>query len=189
MGEIILRDSGSIVLPDTLAIQAQDGRERAVPLVAFPSAAQIQAWESRWLEYGRGVVHRWRWNAKLRSLPETRSGLFLAVAEGDVCHGMIILSWPYPSKKKPDRNLVYVEYVEVGPQNRPTAKDERDLEGVGTQLLNLAFGPLTKALGLDGIGLHSLKSAEKFYLKFGMEDFGKENGLTYFERHNRGAPS
>jgi hypothetical protein len=185
LGEVVLRDSRTIVLPDTLDIMASDG-ERAIPLIAFPSAAEIQRWESRWSEFGRGLVHRWRWNNKLKSLPDERSGVFLAVAEGDNCHGMIILSWPFPSRRKEGTGVVYVEYLEVAPQNRPDAGDRRELRGVGTTLLQLALGPINKRLGLGGIGLHSLKSAEEFYQEFGMAPYGKDNGLTYFELYRRG---
>jgi hypothetical protein len=185
LGEVVLRDSRTIVLPDTLNIMASD-TERPIPLIAFPTATEIQRWESKWSEFGRGLVHRWRWNSKLRRLPNEREGLFLALAEGDNCHGMIILSWPFPSRRKDGASVVYVEYLEVGPQNRSDAGDRRELRGVGTTLLDLALGPINKRLGLGGIGLHSLKSAEEFYREFGMASYGKDNGLTYFELHRRG---
>ena len=81
--------------------------------------------------------------------------------------------------------LVYLDYLETAPWNRPDLGHAPRLRGVGTALLSAAAA-LSQEEGFKGrIGLHSLPQADDFYrVKCGMVDLGPDNacqGLRYFE--------
>lgn len=81
--------------------------------------------------------------------------------------------------------LVYVDYVEVAPWNRPDLGQAVRYRGVGSALLTAAVA-LSQEEGFHGrIGLHSLPQADAFYRdRCGMTDLGPDasyQNLRYFE--------
>lgn len=83
------------------------------------------------------------------------------------------------------RPLVYVEYLEVAPWNRPDLGQPIRFKGVGTALMVAAVA-LSEYEGFKGrIGLHSLPQSEDFYrINCKMIDLGLDANyqyLRYFE--------
>ena len=83
------------------------------------------------------------------------------------------------------RHLVYVDFVENAPWNRPELRNPPLYRGVGTILIRAAI-ELSKSEEFKGrIGLHSLPQANAFYANtIGMTDLGQDRdyqGLRYFE--------
>ncbi|MGE5562439.1 MAG: GNAT family N-acetyltransferase [Bacillota bacterium] len=81
--------------------------------------------------------------------------------------------------------LVYVDYLETAPWNRPDLGTAPRLRGVGTALLSAAVA-LSEDQGFKGrVALHSLPQADDFYRdRCGMIDLGPDTacqGLRYFE--------
>jgi hypothetical protein len=81
--------------------------------------------------------------------------------------------------------LVYLDYLEVAPWNRPELGFTPRLRGVGTALVTAAVA-LSEEEGFKGrIGLHSLPQADDFYRRrCGMTDLGPDaayQNLRYFE--------
>jgi len=93
----------------------------------------------------------------------------------------------------PDRNLVYIPWLEVAPWNWDIPPDEpeqgsvqkRKFRGIGMQLLECAV-LWSKQLEFKGrVGLHALPQSEAFYrANCGMTDLGPDakcQSLRYFE--------
>ncbi len=82
------------------------------------------------------------------------------------------------------RPLVYLDYLEVAPWNRPELGITPRLRGTGSALVTAAIA-LSDEEGFKGrIGLHSLPQADSFYRKIGMTDLGHDpayQNLRYFE--------
>ncbi|HEV2160451.1 GNAT family N-acetyltransferase [Bradyrhizobium sp.] len=80
--------------------------------------------------------------------------------------------------------LVYLDYLEVAPWNRPELGAAPRLRGVGSALITAAIA-LSEDEGFKGrMGLHSLPQADDFYRKIGMTDLGQDaayQNLRYFE--------
>lgn len=81
--------------------------------------------------------------------------------------------------------LVYIDYLEVAPWNRPDLGQAVRYRGVGSALLTAAIA-LSREEGFHGrIGLHSLPQANGFYRdRCGMTDLGPDasyQNLRYFE--------
>jgi hypothetical protein len=84
--------------------------------------------------------------------------------------------------------LVYVNFVEVAPWNRPGTPG-RLFNGLGPILLRMACD-LSIQRGYEGrVGLHSVASAEAFYRKIGFQSFDcpSEYNELYFELDAGGA--
>lgn len=79
---------------------------------------------------------------------------------------------------------VYVEYLSVAPDNRPSVRSPRKILGCGSALLGAAFR-VSRRRGWEGrVGLHSLPGALGFYKGHGFVDRGPdpgEQGLNYME--------
>ncbi|KRQ90957.1 MULTISPECIES: GNAT family N-acetyltransferase [Bradyrhizobium] len=80
--------------------------------------------------------------------------------------------------------LVYVDYLEAAPWNRPELGAAPRLRGVGSALITAAIA-LSEDEGFKGrLGLHSLPQADDYYRKIGMTDLGQDvayQNLRYFE--------
>jgi hypothetical protein len=81
--------------------------------------------------------------------------------------------------------IVYIDYLEAAPWNRPELGGSARLRGVGTALITAAVF-LSLEEGFKGrIGLHSLPQADTFYRdRCGMTDLGPDpdcQNLRYFE--------
>lgn len=79
---------------------------------------------------------------------------------------------------------VHVEYLAVGPQNRPGIQQPRKVMGCGAAMVRFAI-LLSGRAGWHGrVGLHSLPGALGFYKKQGFRDLGAdpaEEGFHYME--------
>lgn len=84
--------------------------------------------------------------------------------------------------------LVYVNFLEVAPWNRPSAP-ARQFSGLGPILLRIACD-LSVQRGYEGrVGLHSVAAAETFYRRMGFRSFDcpSEYNELYFELDASGA--
>jgi len=149
-------------------------RQRGVPMAQWP-----QSWHWDWRKKQAGVAGLLAYRG------------FSVIAHG-VTQGLAQLDLTRASRD-PDRigkPLVYVDYLEVAPWNRPDFTDVPRLKGVGTALLT-AVVALSEHEGFKGrIGLHSLPQADVFYARSGFCDYGpdeKYQGLRYFELTEEGA--
>ena len=83
------------------------------------------------------------------------------------------------------KNLVYIDYVENAPWNRPELGTPPRFKGIGSILVGAAIR-LSHAEEFKGrLGLHSLPQADDFYARTcGMTDLGPDSdkqNLRYFE--------
>ncbi len=126
----------------------------------------------------------WSWNDKFLKLSTPNYERFALECEL-ITQGFIILELDsYRSRLDPPKNLVYVDYLTVAPWNSRSLEAVVMYKGVGSILLKFAI-ERSFDLGYQGrLGLHSLPSAEKFYQKLKMIDFGydlNKEKLKYFE--------
>jgi hypothetical protein len=165
---------------------------------------QLADWDTHWqpalsdvlIELAKRGVHpakwpqswHWDWPTKMAQV----KGLlafpgFSVVAQG-MTQGLMRLDLNQSARatvhaRKP---LVYVDYLEVAPWNRPDLGQTPRLRGVGTALLTGAIA-LSEQEGFAGrVGLHSLPQADSFYRdRCAMTDLGPDlsytNHLRYFE--------
>lgn len=168
-----------------------EGDSRVISINIQPPPADVQRWMQTWRSEpgARGQSEDWDWNQKLSTYSDIRDWQFVALTEGDKCHGMMIITWPQPARLETGRELVYVEYLEIAPANRSDSVAKRDLRGAGAALLEYA-ARASAALGFEGrIGLHSLSGAEGFYKRQRMHEFApgiEDDELTYFELPSSG---
>lgn len=165
--------------------------------------AQIDDWVGKWLPAVVAMMQElvtnqvppsqwpqslhWNWvqkTAKVQGLLAFRG--FSIVAQG-VTQGLaqVNLTKSAQESSQAGKPLVYVEYLEVAPWNRPELGATPRLRGVGGALITAAIA-LSNEEGFRGrIGLHSLPQADAFYRRrCGMTDLGTDPGyqnLRYFE--------
>ncbi|GEC56286.1 GNAT superfamily N-acetyltransferase [Bradyrhizobium japonicum] len=128
----------------------------------------------------------WDWNkktARVQGLLAFRG--FSVVALGET-QGLAQIDLTKMGREANQRGkpLVYLDYLEVAPWNRPDLGNAPRLRGVGTALITAAVA-LSEDEGFKGrLGLHSLPQADNFYRKIGMTDLGQDaayQNLRYFE--------
>lgn len=143
------------------------------------------------LERWSGFDHRqesahWNWRAKMKHARRKRTQQSFAIVYRDVTQGLMIVDPTREARLKPDRDkrLVYLDYLEVAPWNRPGWQPHRVFQSVGTVLVRAAI-QVSLDNGHDGrIGLHSLPQADNFYCNLGMTNLGPDadyQNLCYFE--------
>jgi hypothetical protein len=129
----------------------------------------------------------WDWRAKTAQV----TGLLAFQGFSIVCAGMtqglmrIDLTKTAQAPVQKGKPLVYIDYLEVAPWNRPDLGQVARYKGVGTALMVAAIA-LSEHEGFKGrIGLHSLPQSESFYRdRCGMIDLGPDavyQNLKYFE--------
>ena len=130
----------------------------------------------------------WHWDwaqktARVRGLLAFRG--FSVVAQGET-QGLaqVDLTKSGREPSQVGKPLVYLDYLEVAPWNRPELGAAPRLRGVGSALITAAVA-LSVDEGFKGrLGLHSLPQADTFYRKIGMIDLGQDaayQNLRYFE--------
>jgi len=165
---------------------------------------QLADWEGEWLpelfnavqRLHRAGVHRaqwpqsrhWDWRQKATALLGFLAHQGFSVVCDGMTQGMMVVDTTLhrcriPQQEK--KELVYVEFIENAPWNRPELRDPPRYRGVGSILLRAAIA-LSQDLEFKGrIGLHSLPQANGFYANHcGMTDLGfdaSHQGLRYFE--------
>lgn len=99
-----------------------------------------------------------------------------------VAQGIIVLKIAECfSRLELDKNLVYLNLLNVAPWNRLSIQGTRNYKGVGTALLTFAILRSIN-LGFQGrIALHSVKSSETFYQKLPFVHVGYD--LVYCENN------
>ncbi|MCU0731656.1 MAG: GNAT family N-acetyltransferase [Hyphomonas sp.] len=164
--------------------------------------AQLDDWQKEWQPALLAVLQElarrgvpvnqwpqsWHWDwakktARVQGLLAFRG--FSVVAQG-ITQGLaqVDLTKSAREPSQAGKPLVYLDYVEVAPWNRPEFGRPPRLRGVGSALITAAVA-LSEDEGFKGrIGLHSLPQADAFYSKIGMTDLGQDaayQNLRYFE--------
>ena len=151
-----------------LSAVLQEMARRGVPVSQWP-----QSWHWDWA----------RKTARVQGLLAFRG---LSVVAQGVTQGLaqVDLTKSAREPSQAGKPLVYLDYVEVAPWNRPEFGRPSRLRGVGSALISAAVA-LSREEGFKGrIGLHSLPQADAFYAKIGMIDLGPDvayQSLRYFE--------
>ncbi|MCA3185929.1 MAG: GNAT family N-acetyltransferase [Cupriavidus sp.] len=134
----------------------------------------------------------WDWNKKIAVLGGFAAyRTFALIAEGDLQGLMVVETVQHRARLndeqgRRDLNLVYVEFLEAAPWNRPEHARPVRFRGTGSVLIAAAI-QVSRDEGYRGrLGLHSLPQSEPFYRNtIGMQDFGPDDGypgkLRYFE--------
>jgi len=162
--------------------QLLDWREHWQPLLIAQlrerGAGSLADWPENW---------HWNWDRKMAQIDGLLGFAGFSVVSGGQTQGMARVDLNQfarePSQK--GKPLVYVDYLETAPWNRPDLGfDPPRLRGVGSALL-VAASALSAAEGFKGrIGLHSLPRADDFYRRSGLCDLGPDpavHDLRYFE--------
>lgn len=167
------------------------------------SEAQLVDWEVYWRPAVVEKVRRlrrgnvptrewpqswhWNWPNKMADVTDLLAYRGFSVVCLKVTQGLmrvdLNLSARIPTQR--GKPIVYVEYLEVAPWNRPEFATPPQYRGVGKALLTAAV-ELSLEEGFKGrIGLHSLPQADRFYAeRCGMTDLGRDakyQNLKYFE--------
>ena len=130
----------------------------------------------------------WHWDwrqkaARVQGLLAFRSFSIVALGETQGL-AQVDLTKSAREGSQAGKSIVYLDYLEVAPWNRPDLGQRPRLRGVGTALLS-AVVALSEEEGFKGrIGLHSLPQADAFYRRCGMTDLGPDStyqNLRYFE--------
>ena len=166
-------------------------------------ASQLVDWQTKWQPAlitvlqeldRRGVPigqwpqsWHWDWRKKTAAVQGLLAFRGFCVVAGGVTQGLAQVNLTKEAREagQAGKPLVYIDYLEVAPWNRPDLGQQLHFRGVGTALLS-AVVALSKEEDFRGrIGLHSLPQAEPFYQdRCGMTDLGPDaayQGLRYFE--------
>ena len=129
----------------------------------------------------------WDWRAKIERIGELLAHeAFCVMCEGET-QGLMAVNLTKAARLQTQRgkNLVYVEYLENAPWNRPELFPPGRYRGVGSILVLTAIQRSREEEFKGRIGLHSLPQADRFYLdSCGMTDLGPDpdyQNLRYFE--------
>ena len=164
--------------------------------------AQLDDWQTKWQPAHLAVLQElarsgvpvadwpqswhWNWQQKTAQVQGLLGFRGFSVVARLVTQGLaqIDLTKFARESSQAGKPLVYLDYLEVAPWNRPGFGAAPQLRGVGSALISAA---VTLSLEEDykgRIGLHSLPQADAFYRKIGMTDLGPDvayQNLRYFE--------
>lgn len=132
-----------------------------------------------------GIPDRhWDWRNKCNIAPGSNRRLYALMNDVHV-EGIAMLLFGRESRThSPGLPVVYVDYLSAAPWNRVAIQRPPRFSGIGTMLLEVAV-LVSRMQNCEGrCALHSLPSADSFYLEKGMKAFGIDSGyhnLTYFE--------
>ena len=164
--------------------------------------AQLDDWQKEWQPALLGVIQglarrgvpvnqwpqswHWDWAQKTARVQGLLAFRGFSVVAQSVTQGLaqIDLTKTAREPSQMGKPLVYIDYLEVAPWNRPEFGAPPRLRGVGSALVTAAVA-LSAEEGFKGrLGLHSLPQADAFYQKIGMTDLGQDTAyqnLRYFE--------
>lgn len=164
--------------------------------------AQLDDWQTHWQPALFAVIQslarrgvpvnqwpqswHWDWAKKTTRVQGLLAFRGFSVVAAGVTQGLaqVDLTKSGREASQARKPLVYLDYVEVAPWNRPELGSRPRLRGVGSALITAAVA-LSEDEGFKGrIGLHSLPQADSFYRKIGMTDLGPDpayQDLRYFE--------
>ncbi len=163
---------------------------------------QVRDWEDHWqpelwsamlrlkkqgVRSIRQESGHWNWHDKLERIHGLLAYQTFCITCCDRTQGMMQVNLTKGAviKSQKGKPLVYIDYLENAPWNRPALKNPPRYRGVGTLLIRAAI-EVSQSEGFKGrIGLHSLPQANNFYAsKCGMTDLGPDpdyQNLRYFE--------
>jgi hypothetical protein len=129
----------------------------------------------------------WNWRNKAEGIEGLLGYRGFAVTCEGMTQGLMTVNLLHPALVPAQRGkpLVYIEFLETAPWNRPDLGQRPTYRGVGFALV-AATVALSQAEGFSGrVGLHSLPQSDKFYVEAcGMTDLGVDpayKNLRYFE--------
>lgn len=165
---------------------------------------QLADWEAEWTPelfkavqrlHRAGVERRrwpqsrhWDWRRKASELQGMLAHPAFSIVCDGVTQGMMIVDTTMKRCRidaQKGQHLVYVEFVEAAPWNRPELFNPPRYRGIGSILIRAAIALSQQEEFKGRIGLHSLPQANGFYANTcGMTDLGIDRnyeGLRYFE--------
>jgi hypothetical protein len=129
----------------------------------------------------------WTWEKKQGAIEGLLAYTGFAVEYDGVTQGMSVVNVVRTCRlaSQVGRPLVYIDFVETAPWNRPSIVGAPKYKGVGSILVGAAVS-LSYEEGFQGrVGLHSLRQADHFYRhSCSMTEIGPDpnyHGLRYFE--------
>jgi hypothetical protein len=128
----------------------------------------------------------WDWKQKTARVQGMLAHKGFSVVAQDVTQGLAQIDLTKSARHPSEigRPLVYLDYLEVAPWNRPELGSQPRLRGVGTALITAAVVQSVDEDFKGRLGLHSLPQADDFYRRCGFTDFGQDpayQNLRYFE--------
>lgn len=181
-------------------LESATGRAVEAALVSPLSEKHVEDWRSLWRpfqttqneqlrEMGAPVpehVH-WSWEEKQRAIEGYLAYTGYAIEYEGVTQGMEVVNVTEVSRLASQRGkpVIYVNFLEAAPWNRPSVAGTQRYRGVGSTLIGAAVA-LSYEEGFQGrVALHSLRQADWFYRDVcGMTDLGPDqhyHDLRYFE--------
>ena len=166
-------------------------------------AAQLLDWKAHWQPALMAVLQElarrgvppgqwpqswhWDWPAKAAQVQGLLAFRGFCVVCAGMTEGLMRLDLTKSAREptQAGKPLVYVDYLEVAPWNRPDLGQTARFKGVGTALITAAVALSDQEEFKGRIGLHSLPQADAFYRdRCGMTDLGPDAAyqhLRYFE--------
>lgn len=130
----------------------------------------------------------WDWRQKVEMLQGLLSHDGYCLTCQGMTEGLMLIDTSSYRCRLPEnekRNLVYIDYVENAPWNRPELEQVPRYRGIGSILVGAAVERSIAEEFKGRIGLHALPQAEAFYsTTCGMTDLGPDTakqGLRYYE--------
>lgn len=194
----------TITISPVFLFNSERGEPEAAELWDGITEKQLGDWEGEWLpelysavrELHRAGVDRsrwpqsrhWHWRNKMEALQGMLAHQGFSIVCNDITQGMMIVDTTTKRcrlDEQKGKNLVYIDFVENAPWNRPELIKSSRYRGIGSILVRAAI-TLSQAEEFKGrIGLHSLPQANDFYANTcGMSDLGRDSdydNLRYFE--------
>ncbi|GEO01889.1 MULTISPECIES: hypothetical protein [Sphingomonadaceae] len=193
----------AVISPIAL-LNATNGKLEEAELWDAITEKQLGDWEAEWIpelfkaiqKLHRAGVERvhwpqsrhWNWRQKTRALQGMLAHPGFSIVCNGTTQGMMIVDITTHRcrvESQKGKDLVYVEYVENAPWNRPELADPPLYRGIGSILIRAAIALSIEEEFKGRIGLHALPQSNGFYANTcGMTDLGIDasyHGLRYFE--------
>lgn len=165
---------------------------------------QLADWEGKWMPALSDAIQRleregverrqwpqsshWNWRQKVEALQGMLANQGFTIVCDGLTQGMMIVDTAKHRCRidsQRGQHLVYVEFLENAPWNRPELFAVPRYRGVGSILIRAAVSLSEESEFHGRIGLHSLPQADGFYANTcDMTDLGTDpdrEGLRYFE--------
>ncbi|ODU67703.1 MAG: GNAT family N-acetyltransferase [Novosphingobium sp. SCN 66-18] len=185
-------------------LNATSGKPEEAELWDAITEKQLGDWEAEWIpelfkaiqKLHRAGVERvhwpqsrhWNWRQKTQALQGMLAHPGFSIVCNGTTQGMMIVDTTTHRcrvESQKGKDLVYVEYVENAPWNRPELADPPLYRGIGSILIRAAIALSIEEEFKGRIGLHALPQSNGFYANTcGMTDLGIDasyHGLRYFE--------
>lgn len=128
----------------------------------------------------------WSWAKKIDVTAGQIAYRHYAIEYQDETQGLMMIKLVgYQSRNEPPKDILYIDFISVAPDNREIIKKPQKLKAVGYVLFVYAV-QVSLEEGMGGrVGLHSLPGAATWYRdKLGLVSFGLDplySNLEYFE--------